>query len=336
MNEKFVIDIVRKKLLNSKNEIDISDYHNIVKYFDEKEKSEFLNILKKNGIKIVSKTNEKYNLHKKEKPLPQKEKITMSNEQLCTLYKKGEEMALDFLWVKNEALVKSIVNRYSSKYKTILDNEDLEQSCFLGFKRAVEKFDITKNVKFSTYLIWWLKQIIYRTINDTGTLIRIPVHRWQEILKVKRYINKYNYCSLNEVVDIISKNENYDKKKVEELITLGINIINPNSLDILIGEEDEGDYYEILVDKSQVTVEDRIIEKNMKDQVNICLDCLTEKERDVIKRRFGFYDNKIYTLEEIGRDYGVTRERIRQIESKAMGKLKKKGYAKRLNVFLEE
>lgn len=334
MDEKFVMGVIKNRL-NSKNGIDISYYDTMIKYFDDNEKDEFNEILKKNNIKITNREETTENLIDTGKPLPGLKKITISNEQLCSLYQKGEKQALDFLWIKNEALVKSIVNRYSNKYKTILDSEDLEQSCFISFKRAVEKFDSTKEVKFSTYVVWWLKQIIFRTLSDTGTLIRIPVHRWEEIIKVKMYINKYSSYSLKEIINIINQNEGYDETKIEYLITLSKNILNPDSLDILIGEDEGSNYYEILVDSSQVTVEERIIERNMKEQVNICLDCLTEKERDVIKKRFGFFNDKIYTLEEIGREYGVTREWIRQIEEKAIKKLRKKGYAKRLNSFLE-
>ena len=334
MDEKFVMGVIKNRL-NSKNGIDISYYDTMIKYFDDNEKDEFNEILKKNNIKITNREETTENLIDTGKPLPGLKKITISNEQLCSLYQKGEKQALDFLWIKNEALVKSIVNRYSNKYKTILDSEDLEQSCFISFKRAVEKFDSTKEVKFSTYVVWWLKQIIFRTLSDTGTLIRIPVHRWEEIIKVKMYINKYSSYSLKEIINIINQNEGYDETKIEYLITLSKNILNPDSLDILIGEDEGSNYYEILVDSSQVTVEERIIERNMKEEVNICLDCLTEKERDVIKKRFGFFNDKIYTLEEIGREYGVTREWIRQIEEKAIKKLRKKGYAKRLNSFLE-
>ena len=310
MDEKFVMGVIKNRL-NSKNGIDISYYDTMIKYFDDNEKDEFNEILKKNNIKITNREETTENLIDTGKPLPGLKKITISNEQLCSLYQKGEKQALDFLWIKNEALVKSIVNRYSNKYKTILDSEDLEQSCFISFKRAVEKFDSTKEVKFSTYVVWWLKQIIFRTLSDTGTLIRIPVHRWEEIIKVKMYINKYSSYSLKEIINIINQNEGYDETKIEYLITLSKNILNPDSLDILIGEDEGSNYYEILVDSSQVTVEERIIERNMKEQVNICLDCLTEKERDVIKKRFGFFNDKIYTLEEIGREYGVTREWIR-------------------------
>lgn len=334
MDEKFVMGVIKNRL-NSKNGIDISYYDTMIKYFDDNEKDEFNEILKKNNIKITNREETTDKLIDAGKPLLELKKITISNEQLCSLYQKGEKQALDFLWIKNEALVKSIVNRYSNKYKTILDSEDLEQSCFISFKRAVEKFDSTKEVKFSTYVVWWLKQIIFRTLSDTGTLIRIPVHRWEEIIKVKMYINKYSSYSLKEIINIINQNEGYDETKIEYLITLSKNILNPDSLDILIGEDEGSNYYEILVDSLQVTVEEKIIERNMKEQVNICLDCLTEKERDVIKKRFGFFNDKIYTLEEIGREYGVTREWIRQIEEKAIKKLRKKGYAKRLNSFLE-
>ena len=233
MDEKFVMGVIKNRL-NSKNGIDISYYDTMIKYFDDNEKDEFNEILKKNNIKITNREETTENLIDTGKPLPGLKKITISNEQLCSLYQKGEKQALDFLWIKNEALVKSIVNRYSNKYKTILDSEDLEQSCFISFKRAVEKFDSTKEVKFSTYVVWWLKQIIFRTLSDTGTLIRIPVHRWEEIIKVKMYINKYSSYSLKEIINIINQNEGYDETKIEYLITLSKNILNPDSLDILI------------------------------------------------------------------------------------------------------
>lgn len=338
MDEKFVMNVI-KMMLNSQDEISIDDYNTMVKYFNEKEEHEFSEILKKNNVKIV----EKYNTTKKsnserqgEKPLLDSEKISMSNEKLCELYQKGEEKALDLLCIKNEKLVKKMVNRYSKQYRTILEKEDLEQSCFVALKKAAERFDPSKEAKFSTYVVWWLRQIILREITNTGTLIRIPVHKWGEMGIIKRYINKYSYSSKDEIINIISEKEGYDKHQIEEDIILANNLLNPNSLDFLIGESEDTDFYEVLVDESQKTVEESVIENALKEEIEICLDCLTEKEKDIVKKRVGLHDGRKHTLEEIGHDYGITRERIRQIESKAIRKLRRNKRSRSLKIFMEE
>lgn len=338
MEEKFVMNVMQT-ILNSQNEISIDDYNMIVKYFDKTEEYEFSEILKKNNISIVEKRNttKKNKSEKKgEKPLLDVKKISMSNEKLCELYQQGEEKALDLLWMKNDGLVRKIVNRYSNKYRTILEDEDLNQCCFMGFKKAVEKFDSSKDVKFSTYVVWWLRQSVTRAIADTGTLIRIPVHKWDEVGVVKKYINEYSYCNKNEVIDIINEKEGYDKFQIEEDMILVKNLLNPNSLDYLIGEKEDTDFYEVLVDESQKSVEESVIENDLKEEIEICLDCLTEKEKDILKKRVGLHDGKKHTLEEIGHDYGITRERIRQIEKKAIRKLRRNKRARSLKIFMEE
>ena len=326
MNEQFVIGII-KKMVNSKNEMRQSDYDMMVKYFNKDEEVEFFKILKNNNIKILdedSVSNEIDESKKQkcgEQPLIDSKKISMSNEQLCKLYQKGEKKALDLLWIKNQGLVITLVNRYSNKYKTILEYEDLEQSCFLGFKRAVEKFDCSQGFKFSTYVVWWLRQSILRTIADTGTLVRIPAHKWDQVGVVKKYINNYSYCSRDEIITIINEKEGYSRDAIEEDIILANNLLQPTSLNCLIGEDHDTYYYEVLVDKSQKSVEERVIESDLEVEIEKCLSYLTERERDVIEKRFGLYDGNFYTLEEIGKGYGITRERIRQIVEKAIRKL---------------
>lgn len=338
MNEQFVMGVIQT-VLNSKNEINIDDYNMMVKYFNKDEEREFLSILKKNNVRILDENevpNKTKSQQNGERPLIDPNKIAMSNEQLCELYQKGEKKALDLLWMKNERLIKKIVKRYSNKYRSILEDEDLEQSCFMEFKRAVEKFDSSKGFKFSTYVVWWLRQSIFRTISNTGTLVRIPVHKWDQVGIVQKYINKYSYCSMDEVIDIINEKEGYDKSTIEDVIILSKNLLKPTSLNYLIGEDQDTEYYEVLVDESQKSVEESVIESDLKQEIEKCLERLKEKERDIIEKRFGLYDGNVYTLEEIGKEYGVTRERIRQIESKAIRKLKKYSHSNDLKIFWGE
>lgn len=325
MNEQFVMSVIQT-VLNSQNEISIDDYNMMVKYFNKDEEHEFLSILKKNKVRILEEnevSNKTKSQQNTERPLIDPNKIAMSNEQLCELYQKGEKKALDLLWMKNGGLIKKIVERYSNKYISILEGEDLEQSCFMEFKKAVEKFDSSKGFKFSTYAVWWLRQSVFRTIANTGTLVRIPVHKWDQVGIVQKYINKYSYCSMDEIINIINEKEGYDKSTIEDIIILAKNLLKPISLNYIVGEDNDTEYYEILVDESQKSVEESVIESNLKEEIEKCLGYLKEKERDIIKKRFGLYDGNVYTLEEIGREYGVTRERIRQIELKAIRKLRK-------------
>lgn len=247
--------------------------------------------------------------------------------------KKNEE-ALDNLINANKKLVWKIVLRYKQFSTVALDINDMYQVGMIGLFKAVEKFDINKGNKFSTYAIWWIRQSITRNIADYSTTIRIPVHMREKIAKYidnenKFWVDNGRLGSEKEIAKIM----NVDEKEVNNLKIYRL-LGNLTSLDLPIGTEENSFIGEFIADDKN-ELPDRIIEeKALKAEIEkIFKKELTPRELKVLKFRFGFVEEKLYTLQEIGHIEKVTRERIRQIESNAIRKLKKSKILERLKDF---
>lgn len=336
MNEKSVLDLV-ERLIGSSNQLSISKFNMMTTYLNTNEENELLDILEKNKIyikedKIISIPEQ----IRKISPTIDSNKINLSNEQLCTMYQNGDEKALELIWAKNIGWINTRIERYINKYKHKLERSDLEQSCFMGVKKATEKYDSKHNARFTTYATFWIDQSITRTIVDTGFTIRIPVHKFDQINKIKGYIIEYNLHEYKKLVEFVKEKEGLSEAQIQEILFLSEYIVDTVSLDIPIGEEQESTMGQILIaDKSEL-VEEIVVKESLKEEIKYVLSDLNAQEIEVIKLRFGFDDNEPHTLEQIGKIFGVTRERIRQIESKAIGKLRKPTKIKYLIEYLEE
>ena len=244
----------------------------------------------------------------------------------------GDKEARDILISSNLRLVVSIAKKYVGRGMLFLD---LIQEGNMGLVKAVEKFDYRKGFKFSTYATWWIRQAITRAIADQARTIRIPVHMVETINKLTR-IQRQLVQELGRdptAEEISAKMDGISPEKVREIQKIAL---EPVSLETPIGEEDDSHLGDFIEDNNSLSPDQYASNQLLKDEINNVLSGLTEREEKVLRLRFGLYDGRTRTLEEVGKEFNVTRERIRQIEAKALRKLKHPTRSKRLKDFFDK
>ena len=295
---------------------------------DEDDGGDLEDILKDNNIAKELTINDPVRMYLKE--IGKISLLSLDEEtELSERIANGDEEAKNRLAESNLRLVVSIAKRYVGRGMLFLD---LIQEGNIGLMKAVEKFDANKGYKFSTYATWWIRQAITRAIADQARTIRVPVHMVETINKLSRFQRQLTLELNREPTDEeLAEKMGMSPEKVREVIKIAQ---DPVSLETPIGEEEDSHLGDFVPDESNMSPEDFTIHEMLKEEISDVLLTLTEREEQVLRLRFGLDDGSSKTLEEVGQMFGVTRERIRQIEAKALRKLRHPSRSRKLKDFL--
>ncbi len=270
----------------------------------------------------------------KAEALKSNKKCFYTNEKLLSSYKRTGDLR-----IRNQIILNNMGLVYTAAKKRLnvhnsFTLEDLVQEGTIGMIKGIERFDLSKNTRFSTYVYYWINQQMDRSIMNNGYLIRLPAYIYEKINTLNSMEKLYQ--DINKDLEELIEDTNMSKDEYISVNYYRNNYSYFSSLNIVIDIDNENSYIELqdLMPSNDPTLEDIIVEKDLKEQINNTLNMLTPKEKDIIESRFGIKTGEIETLEEIGQKYNLTRERIRQIEAKALEKIRKLESKNNLEEFL--
>lgn len=369
MNEELIFKII-KPHLNSKKELTYFDFENLFSSLENQEKYAVCDLLVESGIELVDEKSvddifiskfkfdapksepktiiiKKENLNTQSTSINKKKNVKKSinkykhetNEYLIELYlRTKKDDILNVLIDKNKKYIIKKANQASYYYNHNLSEEDLYQIATMGFICGCKKFDPTKGYNLLTYATFWINQILRREIMDTGFLIRLPVHKWETINKINKIMARY---SSDDDIDSILKNEGFSPKIIADVMNLKSNYLNPEFLDSYAFNDSDIPILDTVSENANCFISEipsptkKITSELLREDMVEMLCTLSPRERDVLRLRFGMDDGRQRTLEEVGNLFGVTRERIRQIEAKALRKLRHPNRSKRLREYVD-
>jgi len=290
---------------------------------------EWLAEMKKNESMLADISNDSVRMYLRE--IGRISLLTSEEEvDLAKRAEKGEVEAKDKLIEANLRLVVSIAKKFVGRGLQLLD---LIQEGNFGLMKAVEKFDYRRGYKFSTYATWWIRQAITRAIADQARTIRIPVHMVETINKLTRTQRQLSQeLQRDPTPEEIAAEMGMEVEKVNHVLKISQNII---SLETTVGEEEDSHLSDFIPDEKNIAPDEAATHQLLREQLRDVIKSLYPREQKILKMRFGLEDGKSHTLEEVGREFGVTRERIRQIEAKALLKLRRNRESKKLKEYLK-
>ena len=343
LNEDFVVRQI-KPCLNTHNEMNWADFYDLFSGLTKAEQYEVIQITIKHDIDIVDEKEEevaalahvKVLQSSKDESSDYRKLLALRNEQLCLLYQQGDKSALEALIEKNKRLVYQVAQKIVKQYTISgLTIDDLFFEGVIGLSNAAGRFKTEFESYFITYAWSYIRQAITRAIMDTGYSIRMPVHVFETMNRIHKIRALNPALSEKDFIELYNREYPLDKpmdaERLRRYLIYEENYMNVASLNTFIGEESDTELLEMI--PAPYSLEDDVLENDLRRQLLSLLDELTERERKVIYKRFGIEDGRFRTLEEVSHDFHVTRERIRQIEKKALGRLSKIVKLKQIDYF---
>ncbi len=291
---------------------------------DKEKRAEYIGW--KQGEKGMSEERDVTNYRKEERQLTESlEKMNQENTVLCRRIQEGDTSAEEEICEKNRKLVDKYAWSYQKYYGNDLDFEDIENMGLTGLLHAAEKYDPEKGASFSTYATFWIRQSIIRGIMESGFSVRIPVHVFAAVSKASAIDSRLSQEGVDDPDkrrEMVAKEMKISEKKAAYYLSLKQDFFTMPSLNNPIGDDGETELGDMVTGDDHLSVEDAVVQSDIYKRLDEIVGTLSEREQFVIKRRFGLDGNKVQTLDEIGKQLGVTRERVRQIETKAIRKLR--------------
>lgn len=341
LNKDYILSRIKTKV-NSNNQVSYEVFEELFSGLTYEEQDSVLEILIDHGIDLTEdsqliENNDPPVNNKSSNFINYKKLLNLTNEQLCIMAQEGVTAAKSALFYKNIGFMHVKANQASKRFiKSDMEVDDYIQEGFLGLLKGIEKFDVTKNTKFLTYAGFWIWQSMDRAGMDKGYLIRMPVHRFERIKKIHHFFSaNFSLTQPQIIAKLIEEQPEYNETEILKLLAEGEAYLNTVSLNSLVGVDEDTELMDLYADTSIEAVEEQIFKLSLVDEINKILERLTDREREVVSMRFGLNSYEPHTLDEIGIKFNLTRERIRQIEAKAIRKLRNKKISGNLAAYLE-